>query len=219
MLARDGHYGILRVIPRREIRPDRRQPRPTVTVNHTPRRLVVLGTSGSGKTTLAGQIAHRLGIPHVELDALHWEANWTPARPDIFQQRLTAALAGEAWVVDGNYNHARAAIWGRADTLVWLDYPLWRIMVQLLERTLRRALTQEALWGNNRESLRRTFFSRDSILLWALQTYHRRRHEYLLLTRQPSPRHLRVVHLRSPRATRHWLDGLSPAIGTYPDAL
>lgn len=188
-----------------------------LTAPTSPRRIVIVGTSGSGKTTLAGQIARRLGTPHVELDALYWEPNWTTAAAAVFQQRLTAALADDAWVVDGNYSHARAQIWARADTLVWLDYPLWRIMAQLIRRTVRRAVTQEALWGGNRESLRKAFLSRDSILLWALQTYRRRRREYLPLVRQPHHLHLRVVHLRSPRATQHWLDSLSPATGTQPD--
>jgi adenylate kinase family enzyme len=188
-----------------------------VNAPNGPRRIVVVGTSGSGKTTLAGRIAEQLGVPHVELDALHWEPNWTPAAAEVFEERVTAALTGEEWVIDGNYSHVRARIWARADTLVWLDYPLGRIMVQLLARTIRRAITREALWGNNRESLRKAFLSRDSILLWALQTYHRRRREYLPLIRQPRQTHLRVVHLRSPRATQHWLDGLSPATGTHPD--
>jgi adenylate kinase family enzyme len=188
-----------------------------VTAPTNPRRIVVLGTSGSGKTTLAGQIARRLRIPHVELDALHWDPNWTPATAEVFQRRVTAALAGDTWVVDGNYSHVRAQIWARADTLVWLDYPLWRIMAQLLGRTVRRAITQEALWNGNRESLRTAFLSRNSILLWALQTYRRRRREYLPLVRHPQYPPHRIVHLRSPRATQHWLDGLSPAPGTHPD--
>ena len=177
----------------------------------------MVGTSGSGKTTLATQIAGRLGVPHVELDALHWGPHWTPAAPEVFQARVAAALADEAWVVDGNYSRVRDQIWARADTLVWLDYPLWRIMARLLWRTLRRALRQEDLWGSNRESLYKAFFSRDSILLWALQTYRRRRREYLPLVRLPPHRELRVVHLRSPRAADHWLDGLSPAAGTHPE--
>lgn len=177
----------------------------------------MVGTSGSGKTTLAAQIAGRLGVPHVELDALHWGPNWTPAAPEVFQERVAAALAGDAWVVDGNYSRVRNWIWARADTLVWLDYPLWRIMARLLWRTLRRAFSRVDLWGGNRESLRTAFFSRDSILLWALQTYRRRRREYLPLVRQPPHRELWVVHLRSPRATQHWLDGLSPATGTHSE--
>ena len=44
-------------------------------------RLVVVGTSGSGKTTVAGQLALILGVPHIELDSLHWEPDWTEADP------------------------------------------------------------------------------------------------------------------------------------------
>jgi len=39
-------------------------------------RISVIGTSGSGKTTFANKLAGILRIPHVELDALYWEANW-----------------------------------------------------------------------------------------------------------------------------------------------
>jgi adenylate kinase family enzyme len=172
-------------------------------------RFVVIGTSGSGKTTTASQIAHRLGIPHVELDALHWEPDWTPAPLDLFRERVARALSGDTWVVDGNYGKVRDIVWGRAATVVWLDYRLTVIMGQLVHRTWRRIVMRETLWGGNRESLRQTLFSRESILLWALQTYRRRRREYPLLFDRPEYAHLTVVRLRSPRAARDWLSGLT----------
>lgn len=168
-------------------------------------RISVVGTSGSGKTTTANQIAQRLGIPHVELDALHWEADWTPATLDVFRKRVAQALSGDEWAVDGNYSKVRDIVWNRADTVVWLDYGLPVILWQLVRRTLRRTLTQEELWSGNRESLGRALFTRDSILLWALQTYRRRRSEYPALLDQPAHAHLAVVHLRSPQATRDWV--------------
>jgi len=39
-------------------------------------RIAVIGTSGAGKTTLARRIAGRLKLPHVELDAINWQAGW-----------------------------------------------------------------------------------------------------------------------------------------------
>jgi DNA helicase HerA-like ATPase len=88
------------------------------------RRLIVIGTSGAGKTTLAKTLASLLGSPFVELDALHWDPNWTPAPPETFRARVAAATAGERWVVDGGYSAVRDLLWPRADTLIWLDYPI-----------------------------------------------------------------------------------------------
>ena len=50
----------------------------------------------------------------------------------------------------GNYRNLRDSTWGRADTVVWLDYPLPLIMGRLLRRTVRRIVTQEELWRGNR---------------------------------------------------------------------
>jgi adenylate kinase family enzyme len=171
-------------------------------------RISVIGTSGSGKTTLARQISQCLAIPHIELDALHWEPNWTEAPINIFQKRVEQSLSMNSWVVDGNHSKIRSLIWSRANTVVWLDYPLPIIMGRLLRRTWRRVVMQEELWSGNRETWRQTF-SHDSILLWALKTYRKNRNKYPILLAQPEYIHLQVVHLRSPKDTGAWLANLT----------
>jgi len=172
----------------------------------SPQRIAVVGTSGSGKTILAQQLADRLGIPHVELDALHWDANWTPVSDDVFRERTAQALSGEEWTVDGNYGRVRDIIWDRAGTVVWLDYSLSVILWRVTRRTILRSVRREELWHGNREQLRTALFSRDSIILWSLRTYRRRRREYPVLFSRPEYAHLKVVHLQSPRAARKWLN-------------
>ncbi len=170
-------------------------------------RIVVVGNTSSGKTTLAGRLAGRLGYPHVELDALYWDPGWTPVPKELFRQRVAAALAGDRWVVDGNYSKARDISWSRADTVIWLDFPLALIMWRLLRRTVRRVATREALWNSNRESFRRAFMSRDSLFLWALRTHRRKRRDYTaLLSDGGEYSHLNVVRLCSPRAVEQWLE-------------
>jgi len=184
-------------------------------------RINVVGTSGSGKTTMAARLAQRLRVPHIEMDALFWGPDWTPVPEEVFRQRVVEALSGTAWVIDGNYSRLRTSVWERADTVIWLDYPLAVIMTQLMTRTLRRALKREELWSGNRESLSKSFFSRDSILLWALQTYRRRREQYPALFAQPEYAHLTVIWLRSPKASCKWLATVKPLDAPWqenPDA-
>ena len=118
------------------------------------------------------------------------------------------ALQGDAWVVDGNYSKVRDLVWSRAEVVVWLDFALPIVMWRLLGRTLRRAVTGEELWNGNHERLATTLCSRDSILLWALKTYRKHRREYPGVVGNPEYAHLRLVRLRSPRATEAWLSGL-----------
>ena len=170
------------------------------------RRIAVVGTCGSGKTTLAGGLARRLGLPHVELDALHWGPGWTEAPG--FHDRVQEAVAGETWVTDGNYSVVRDVVWTRVDTVVWLDYGLPTILRRLLWRTVRRIFTREVLWSGNRERFWTQVATRESILLWALKTYRRRRREYPLLLAKPEYRHLNLVRLHSPRQAHRFLASL-----------
>jgi hypothetical protein len=69
-------------------------------------------------------------------------------------------------------------------------------------------VTGEALWQGNKERFWVQFFSRESLFLWALQTYGRRRKEYPALFRQSEYAHLKVIRLRSPGQTERWFRGL-----------
>ena len=86
------------------------------------RRINVVGTSCSGKTTLARDLAARLGLPHVEIDALYWGPGWKGLPMATFRARLEDALAADAWIADGGYEMARDITWRRAEAVVWLDY-------------------------------------------------------------------------------------------------
>jgi len=174
--------------------------------------MVIVGTSGSGKTSLAGQVAARLGIPHIELDALHWGPNWTETPPAEMQAKVLAATAGPAWVVDGNYSKARSVLWPRATTVVWLDYSLPVLLGRILKRTFSRVFLRQELWSGNREGFRQAFASRESIIYWVLTTYKRRRREYPILFAQPENAHLTVIRHRSPGETRAWLRELEQGV-------
>lgn len=174
------------------------------------RRICIVGTSGSGKTTLASHLAEHLDIPHVELDALHWQSGWTSTATPILLTRVAEALSGDGWVVDGNYHALREVTWARADTLIWLDYSLPLVLSRITRRTVRRLIARTELWNGNRERLR-AVFSRNSIILWSLTTWDKNRRDFRQQFAQPDFDHLRLIRLRSPRQTRRWLQSLADA--------
>jgi adenylate kinase family enzyme len=168
-----------------------------------PTKIAVVGTTCAGKTTVAKRLAEIHGVPHVELDALHWGPDWSEATDDEFRSRVERALAVDGWVVDGNYTGKLGdLVLERADLVVWLDPSLPVVLGRLGTRTVRRVRTGEELWSGNRETWRGAFFSRDSLFLWALKTHGplRARYEERLAKYD-------VVRLRSPSDTDAWLAG------------
>ncbi|TLN10189.1 adenylate kinase [bacterium] len=164
----------------------------------------MVGVTGSGKTTLADSLAARLGVPHVEMDALNWQRGWQPIERDEFRRRVDAATSAPGWVSDGNYREVRDLVWGRAQVLVWLDYPLALILWRLLCRSLRRISTREELWNGNRESVRGLFFSSASLFVYAVRSRPELRRNIASAAAHDYP-YLTLVQLTGPRATRRWL--------------
>ncbi|MBM2823887.1 MAG: adenylate kinase [Thermoleophilia bacterium] len=143
------------------------------------RVVVVTSASGSGGTTFGRALAERLDVPFHELDALFWQPSWTESPADEFRARVEPVVATESWVIDGSYQSLLGDLPLRnADTVVWLDLPLRVWLPRLMRRTLSRVIRREELWAGNRESLRNTFLSRDSLILFALRHYPGRRRRY-----------------------------------------
>ena len=164
----------------------------------------MVGTSGSGKSTVGRAAAERLGVPFLELDSLRHQAGWEELPDEEFRARTAAVVAGDGWVVDGNYSAVRAIVRERATKIVWLDLPLWRVMLQIVPRTLGRVLLRRELWNGNRERWRGLVSRKpeESIILWAWTSHARRRREYAEQLDE------RWVRLRSRREVRAWLDSL-----------
>lgn len=180
----------------------------------TPRRVSVVGTSGSGKSYLAARLAERFDIPHVELDAIFHQPNWTPLPDDEFLAAVDTATSSDAWVTSGNYTVVRGLIWERADTVVVLDLPRRVVTRQIVWRSLKRVVTREELWNGNRERSRSVFALWDrnrSVIAWSWQTWESNRARYRAARSDPANAHLQFVVLTSRRDIDAWVASLPTA--------
>jgi adenylate kinase family enzyme len=171
------------------------------------RRVAVVGNSGSGKSTLARELAGRLGVPYVELDALFHLPGWTQLPEEEFRAAVDAVTAGEGWVVDGNYRAVSDGVWARADTVVWLDLPRPLVTWRIVRRSVSRAVSRQELWNGNRERWGH-LLSLDpsrSVIAWSVTKHAEYRRRYGLAPADPALAHLRFVRLRSRAAVRRFL--------------
>lgn len=169
------------------------------------KRVWIIGASGSGKSTLARQLANKIGASCVDLDELSWRPNWQETPEDEFVESLERALNAPSWIIAGNYTRIQSRFMPRADTIIWLDYSFLFVLWRQIKRTTRRVVRHEPCCNGNFETLTLTF-SRESVVLWLLKTYARRRRSGWDTKRLARRRGVRVFHFRHHRNCQKWLE-------------
>jgi adenylate kinase family enzyme len=172
------------------------------------KRVNVKGTSGSGKTTFAQELARRLDVPFVELDALHHGPNWYQPTAEEFTVRVREAMdeLPDGWVIDGNYESKLGTlVLDQADTIVWLDLPFAIKFRRLWRRTMARIRGDLELWSGNKETWRGALWGRDSLFWWMVKTHFRHKRQWPARFAGDQ----RVVRLRSVAEAKEWLDAVT----------
>ena len=170
------------------------------------RRVLVIGNTGAGKTTAGRILAAKLQVPFHEVDELAFRPGWQ-ANP-IYPGVVLRLAEGPAWVLDTwGDSRIRTELWRRADTVIWLDYPLTVIVPRLFRRSAERTIKREKIFNGNLESYAE-WLSRDHPLRSAVRGQRSRRAETIrLIALNP---HLVAVRLSSPAFTDRWLSDLDP---------
>ncbi len=160
------------------------------------KKILVIGCSGTGKSTLAKLIAKKTTLPYSATDSFYWEADWQLTTTEAVVEKVDAATQKDAWILDGNFDAQRDFVWQRADLIIWLDYPLRQVALQIMKRNLGWYLSQKTTWSGNRMTWRRAW----SGIRHALKSHALKRRTY--------PKYLEdFPHLRfcSSAETDRWL--------------
>ena len=171
------------------------------------RRIVIVGMAGAGKSTLGKRLSALTAIPYVELDSLYWGPNWEPRLPE-FRDDVVRVAAGESWITDGNYSTIRELLWPHAQLVIWLNLSFTTIFRRVFMRTMQRTLRGTELWQGNRESWRRSFMSRESILWWVIKNWKRSRRQFGELRASGKYAQLQWVELKTPRELEGFIETL-----------
>jgi adenylate kinase family enzyme len=99
-------------------------------------RVLIIGPCGSGKSTLARELAPRMGLPLVHMDQLGWQAGWIETDKAELNARLAEVVAGERWLIEGNYGSTLGPRLERADTVIYLDFPVPLCLCRLTKRII-----------------------------------------------------------------------------------
>ena len=49
-------------------------------------------------------LGKKLGLPAIHLDVLYWRPGWKPSDLPDFRARVSEAIAGDGWIVDGSFS-------------------------------------------------------------------------------------------------------------------
>ena len=178
-------------------------------MNEAIQRINVIGTTGSGKSTVSNQIAEKLNLPYIELEALCWQSNWTELTDEKFFSKVEKALSTDSWVLDGTYPRTRHIKWNRVQIVIYLDLPFHIVFYRVLRRTFKYIFQGQVLWAGNKETFWRAFFTEDSIILWTLKTFSRNRKDFLIISQSSEYSHINFVRLCSRREVENFIKNLN----------
>jgi len=169
------------------------------------RRVIVTGMAGSGKSTFSRSLAAKTGLPVIHLDLHFWKPGWVAPSEGAWREKQRDLLAGDAWIVDGNYHETLDLRLERADTIVFLDIHWSACVGRAFLRGLRKPVGEmpegcdDSAWRRLRDEWRL------AVVIWRKRHSEPEREQEII---SQHGQHAALHVLRSKRAARDLLSGL-----------
>jgi len=158
---------------------------------------MIIGNGGGGKTTLADHVAEAYALPRVEIDTMQFQPQWQRTSEAALRAHVVTAQAMERWVIDGfgpwDLIEERAVL---ADTIIFVDHPIWVHFWWACERQLAAARGEQRLGGPKACDVRDVTKQLFETIWWV----HEHLRPKLVALVEPHQTTKQVTWIRSPEA-------------------
>ena len=166
------------------------------------KRVMIIGGAGSGKSTLARKLGVLTGLPVEHIDQIHWKPGWVERADEEKAVLISRVHARDSWIFEGGNSRSYPDRIARADTCIWLDFPLHIRLWRVLKRIWRDyGKTRPDLPPGCPEQFDWEFIT------WIISTRHTGRIMQHAIIDNP-PQHLTVHHLTNLKEVEKFLAGV-----------
>lgn len=106
-------------------------------------KIFIIGIVAGGKTTLARKLSEKLAIPLYELDDIVYDRTLEGRRKRTAEEQLEVLRAIDQrgqWILEGVDRTSYRCLYEWADSIVFLDPPLWKRRIRIFTRYLKQKL-------------------------------------------------------------------------------
>ena len=97
---------------------------------------------------------------------------------------------------------------GKSRKIIFLDLPFYLVLFRIIKRSFIRSLTRKELWSGNKENIFKHLFTKDSLILWVIKTFHKNKREYSLLEDHNKKSNINFIRLKSKREQKALYESL-----------
>ena len=169
------------------------------------KRVLVIGCGGAGKSHFSRKLSQTTKLPVIHLDKYYHVKKY--AYTEIYNNqswvdKVTKLAKKEQWIIDGNYRRSLRPRFEHADTVIFLDYPLYIRLYRIFKRHFyylnKKRVDMPADW---REKIELQF-------LWSVIMYSQNTKPTIVDMMDEYP-HLKIITFKKPRDADIFLENNS----------
>lgn len=164
------------------------------------KKIAIVGVSAAGKSIFARKLAGRIQLPLTHIDTVMWKPGWEYIGDEETVRQLQELSSRESWIIEGFIEkEAFDAVLGRADAVIYLDYPGYVPAWRYIKRWLKHRKSPRPELKECPETFSLSFFTR----VW-------KRKEVYWLNRflEEMPESGKVIRLKSPKEAETFLQNI-----------